>query len=36
MELGDLYKLEIREDDSGVAADWFVANVTVTDSLEVS
>ena len=35
-ELGEIYKLVLREDDTNVGADWFVASVLVVDSNDVS
>ena len=35
-ELGEIYKLVLREDDTNVGADWFVASVLVVDSNNVS
>ena len=35
VELGDLYKIVLREDDTNVGADWFVASVSITDSKQV-
>eukprot|EP00116_Pleurobrachia_bachei_P001013 sb/3461275/ len=32
VELGELYKIVLREDDTNVGADWFVASVSITDS----
>ena len=34
-ELGEIYKLVIREDDTNIGADWFVASVLVIDSNNV-
>ena len=36
MALGPIYKVVLREDDTSLAADWFVAGVTVIDFNNVS
>ena len=35
VEFGNLYKIVLREDDTNVGADWFVASVSITDSKQV-
>ena len=35
VELGEIYKIVVREDDANIGADWFVESVTVLDTNNV-